>query len=61
MMHFLQVRRLPVVNCGGRLVGIVSRTDVLAVFDRPDEDIRKEIAGNMLLHEFLDRPAPVQR
>ena len=38
------------------LVGIVSRTDVLAVFDRPDEDIRKDIVDNVILHEFLVDP-----
>ena len=53
MMHFMRVKRLPVVNSGGQLVGIVSRSDVLAVFDRPDEDIRQEIVDTMLLHEFL--------
>ena len=56
MMHFMRVKRLPVVNSGGQLVGIVSRSDVLAVFDRPDEDIRKEIADTMLRHEFLIDP-----
>ena len=53
MMHFMRVKRLPVVNSGGQLVGIVSRSDVLAVFDRPDEDIRRDIVDTMLLHEFL--------
>ena len=56
MMHFLRVRQLPVVNSGGELVGIVSRSDVLSVFDRPDEDIRKDIVDTMLLHEFLIDP-----
>ena len=56
MMHFMRVKRLPVVNSGGQLIGIVSRSDVLAVFDRPDEDIRKEIVDTMLLHEFLIDP-----
>src|ERR1700749_5075030 len=53
MMPFMRVKRLPVVNSGGQLVGIVSRSDVLAVFDRPDEDIRKDIVDTMLRHEFL--------
>ena len=53
MMHFMQVKRLPVVNSGGQLVGIISRADVLAVFDRADEDIRKDIADGILLHDFL--------
>jgi CBS-domain-containing membrane protein len=56
MMHFLKVRQLPVVNAGGELVGIVSRSDLLSVFDRPDEDIRKDIVDTMLLHEFLVDP-----
>ena len=56
MMHFMRVKRLPVVNSGGQLVGIVSRSDVLTVFDRPDEDIRTEIVDSMLLHEFLIDP-----
>jgi CBS-domain-containing membrane protein len=56
MMHFMRVKRLPVVNSGGQLVGIVSRSDVLATFDRPDEDIRKDIVDTMLLHEFLIDP-----
>ena len=56
MMHFLKVRQLPVVNSGGELVGIVSRSDLLSVFDRPDEDIRKDIVDTMLLHEFLVDP-----
>ena len=53
MMHFMRVKRLPVVNSGGQLVGIVSRADVLAIFDRADEDIRKEVVDGILLHEFL--------
>ncbi|MGH3419782.1 MAG: CBS domain-containing protein [Streptosporangiaceae bacterium] len=56
MMHFLRVKRLPVVNSGGQLVGIISRADVLAVFDRPDQDIRHDIADGILRHEYLAGP-----
>jgi CBS domain-containing protein len=56
LMHTLRIKRLPVVNSGGQLVGIVSRADLLAVFDRPDEDIRKEIVDTIVLHEFLVDP-----
>ena len=56
MMHFLKVRQLPVVNSGGELIGIVSRSDLLSVFDRPDEDIRKDIVDTIILHEFLVDP-----
>jgi CBS domain-containing protein len=56
MMHFLKVRQLPVVNSGGELVGIVSRSDLLSVFDRPDEDIRTDTVNTMFRHEFLVDP-----
>lgn len=38
-----RVKRLPVVDDTGTLVGIVSRRDVLTVFLRKDEDIRADI------------------
>jgi CBS domain-containing protein len=56
MMHFMRVKRLPVVNSGMQLVGIISRADVLAVFDRTDEDVRKDIVDGILLHEYLVDP-----
>jgi len=42
-MYNRRVKRLPVVDAAGRLTGIISRADVLAVFDRTDEEIRVEI------------------
>ncbi len=48
LMYDRRVKRLPVVNQIGRLVGIVSRTDVLAVYSRPDEQIRDEIISAVL-------------
>jgi CBS domain-containing protein len=48
LMFAHQVKRLPVVDMGGRLAGIVSRSDVLAVFDRPDEQIRQEILSQVI-------------
>jgi CBS domain-containing protein len=50
------VKRLPVVDEGGDLVGIVSRADLLWVFLRPDneiaEEIREEIFRRRLLAEL---------
>jgi len=48
LMYSRKVKRLPVVDEGGRLVGIVSRTDILAVFDRTDEAIRTEITSQVI-------------
>jgi CBS domain-containing protein len=48
LMYARGLRRLPVVDAAGRLVGIVSRTDLLAVFDRPDEEIRLEITDQVI-------------
>ena len=56
MMYTLQVKRLPVVDAGGYLIGIVSRSDLLAVFDRSDKDILKEITDDIMLNEFLSDP-----
>jgi CBS domain-containing protein len=56
LMYDRRVKRLPVTDAGGRLVGIISRADVLSVFDRTDEAIRKEITEGVLLSEFLTDP-----
>ena len=52
LMYNLRIKRLPVVDAGGGLVGVISRTDLLAVYDRPDSEIRDEIEG-LIRHEFL--------
>jgi CBS domain-containing protein len=57
LMYTLQVKRLPVVDADGMLLGIISRADVLAVFDRPDEEIHAEITDDIILREFLIDPA----
>jgi CBS domain-containing protein len=57
LMYSLQVKRLPVVDAGGYLVGILSRADVLAVFDRADEEIYAEIVNDVILRAFPADPA----
>ncbi len=56
LMYTRKVKRLPVVDATGHLVGIVSRADLLAVFGRPDEEILKEISDDIMLNQFLVDP-----
>lgn len=46
------IKRLPVVDPLGRLVGIVSRSDLLSVFLRPDDEIRREILEEVIFSEL---------
>jgi CBS domain-containing protein len=41
----MEVRSLPVVDGDGLLVGVLSRRDVLRLFDRPDDEIRSTVAA----------------
>lgn len=47
LMYLHRVKRLPVTDSGRRLVGLVTRSDVLSVFGRPDEDIRADVLAEM--------------
>ncbi len=60
LMYDRKVKRLPVTDANGRLVGIISRADVLSVFDRTDEAICREIHDDVLLGEFLVDPQNLQ-
>lgn len=46
-MNAHHVRRLPVVNPAGELLGIVSRQDLMSVFLRPDAEIAAEIVADL--------------
>jgi CBS domain-containing protein len=43
LMNDHHIKRLPVVDASGRLIGIVSRSDLLSVFQRPDVDIAADV------------------
>jgi CBS domain-containing protein len=51
-MQDMQVKRLPVVGPDGRLAGIVTRSDVLSVFERPDADIWDQVLKLIADEEF---------
>ena len=52
MMQDRWVKRLPVVGDDGLLIGIVTRSDVLSVYERPDDDILTEILTDVIVTEF---------
>jgi CBS-domain-containing membrane protein len=57
LMYTRKVKRLPVVDANGHLVGIIGRSDLLSVFDRPDGDIRQEILNQVIRHDLRTDPA----
>ena len=48
LMQEGNIRRLVVVDERGRIAGIVSRSDLLQVFLRTDDELREEIAGKLI-------------
>ena len=54
------VRRLVVTDDRGRIAGVVTRSDLLQVFLRTDDDIRSEIVDNLIPALLLDLEAPLQ-
>lgn len=48
LMKRKSVKRLPVVDDQGALVGIVSRSDILGVYARSDSEIRDEIINRIM-------------
>ncbi len=56
LMQEKNVRRLVVVDERGRIAGIVSRSDLLQVFLRTDEELRDEIVGTLIPALLLSSP-----
>ncbi|WP_370409933.1 CBS domain-containing protein [Streptomyces fradiae] len=52
LMAAHHVKRLPVVDEHGALLGIVSRSDLLKVFLRPDQDLVAEVRRDVVDHLF---------
>ncbi|MFI1970680.1 inosine-5'-monophosphate dehydrogenase [Streptomyces cinnamoneus] len=54
-----RVKRLPVVDDTGRLVGLVSRGDLLRVFLRTDRAIRDEIVEDVVVRTLHESPSAI--
>jgi CBS domain-containing protein len=52
LMFTMRVKRLPVVSDDGTLIGIVTRSDVLSVYSRPDAEIQQQVIQNLILGTF---------
>lgn len=58
LMYRHRVKRLPVTDKENRLIGIVTRSDVLSIFGRPDQDIREDVLARLAAIGALSRPDP---
>jgi CBS domain-containing protein len=56
LMFDRRVKRLPVVRADGRLIGILTRSDVLSVYSRPDAEIQRAVTKDLILETFLCDP-----
>jgi CBS domain-containing protein len=56
LMYNMRVKRLPVISDDGTLIGIVTRSDVLSVYSRPDAEVQRQITQDLILGKFLCDP-----
>lgn len=59
VMVVQDIKRLPVVDADDRLVGIISRLDIVAVFTRPDEIIEDEIREDLIRRVLFVDPEEI--
>jgi CBS domain-containing protein len=59
-MDKVDVKRLPVVDDLGRLIGLVSRADLLKTHLRPDDEIRADVEDGVLRTFLADESKGVQ-
>ncbi|MET9348973.1 CBS domain-containing protein [Streptomyces termitum] len=59
MMERHRVKRLPVVDAEGRLIGVLSRSDLLQLFLRRDRSIQEEIREDVVVRILGLSPAAV--
>lgn len=59
LLHRRHLKRLPVVDDEGRLVGIVSRADLLQPFLRSDQSIAREVRDDVVVETLMIDPDQV--
>jgi CBS-domain-containing membrane protein len=57
LLHDRRVKQLPVVRADGRLVGIISRSDLIKVFLRSDDALRRDVEEALALQLRIDPTA----
>jgi CBS domain-containing protein len=57
LMERHRVKRLPVVDAGGQLIGVLSRSDLLQLFLRRDRAIQEEILEDVVMRILRISPA----
>ena len=56
LMHDRKVKRLPVIDKDGLLIGIVTRGDLLRIFLRPDSLIREDVVEGLIVRTLWMDP-----
>ena len=56
LMYNQRVKRLPVISDDGVLIGIVTRSDVLSVYSRPDAEIQHAVIQDLILGTYRFNP-----
>lgn len=59
-MHERKVKRLPVIDEGGKVIGIVSRADLLKVFLREDQEIFDEVTEKVVHRTLWLEPGTIK-
>jgi len=60
LMHDMKVKRLPGVDRDGRVIGIVTRGDLLRVFLRPDSQIREDVVEGLIVKTLWMDPNAIE-
>jgi CBS-domain-containing membrane protein len=59
LVHERKVKRLPVIDEGGKVIGIVSRADLLKVFLREDQEIFDEVTEKVVHRTLWLEPGTI--